>query len=42
MVCALAFQAHADETFVLGTSFVKNYYTIFDMENDMIGLSPHT
>jgi hypothetical protein len=26
---------------VFGTAFVRNYYTIFDMETSRIGISPH-
>ena len=41
-VCVLGFQAHADETFILGAAFMRNYYTVFDMEYNLIGLGPHT
>ena len=41
-ICVLGFQAHADETFILGAVFLRNYYTVFDMEYSLVGLGPHT
>ena len=41
-ICVLGFQAHADETFILGAVFLRNYYTVFDMEYGLVGLGPHT
>jgi len=40
-ICVLGFQAHADETFILGAVFLRNYYTVFDMEYSLVGLGPH-
>ena len=38
----LGFQAHSDESFILGAVFLRNYFTVFDMEYGIVGLSPHT
>jgi len=40
-VCVLGFQTNSDDTWILGTLFMKSYYTIFDMEQRRIGLTPH-
>jgi len=37
----LGIQGHADESFILGAAFMRNYFTVFDMEYNLIGLSPH-
>lgn len=28
-------------TFTLGTAFLKNYFVIFDNENNQVGITPH-
>jgi hypothetical protein len=38
----LGIQGHADESFILGAAFMRNYFTVFDMEYNLIGLSPHS
>jgi hypothetical protein len=40
-VCVLGFKTNSDDTWVLGTLFMKSYYTIFDMEQRRIGFTPH-
>lgn len=38
--CVLGFQAHEDDTFILGDVFLRNYYIAYDMDNNKIGLAP--
>ncbi|CDW80761.1 pepsinogen c precursor [Stylonychia lemnae] len=39
-ICALGFQINGDDAFILGNVFLRNYYTIFDYQNNRIGFSP--
>lgn len=40
--CEVLLKPNYDGEFVLGTPFLKNYYTIWDDANSRIGLAPHT
>ena len=37
----LAFQPSADDNWVLGTSFLRNYYSVWDHDNSRVGLAIH-
>jgi hypothetical protein len=39
--CMLAFQPSADDNWVLGTSFLRNYYSVWDHDNSRVGLAIH-
>jgi hypothetical protein len=38
--CLLGFAPNTQETFVLGNSFMVNYYSIFDDDESLITLAP--
>jgi len=38
--CLLGFASNTAETFVLGDSFLVNYYAIFDDDESMLTLAP--
>eukprot|EP00347_Sterkiella_histriomuscorum_P020327 403338231 len=39
-ICALGIQINSDENYILGNVFLRNYYAIFDMSQNKIGLTP--
>lgn len=39
--CVLGFYPNTDEYWLLGDSFIRNFYTIWDEENDQLGFAPH-
>lgn len=39
--CVLLFMSNIDDTWVLGNSFLRSYYSVWDHENNRLGLSPH-
>jgi hypothetical protein len=40
-VCALALMANSEDFFILGNSFLRGYYSIFDMLDGQLGFIPH-
>lgn len=38
--CLMGFAANSDNYWLLGDSFLRNYYSIWDEENDRIGFAP--
>ncbi|CDW86854.1 plasmepsin 4 [Stylonychia lemnae] len=41
-LCTLGIIPSTDQTIILGNVFIRNYYTIFDLENDQLGLYMNT
>lgn len=39
--CLLAIVQNDDDYWLLGDVFIRNYYSIWDEENDQLGLAPH-
>lgn len=39
--CLLAISQNTDDYWLLGDSFIRNFYSIWDEENDQLGLVPH-
>lgn len=38
-MCALAIMPHSSDLIILGVPFLKNYYMIFNADNDTLGIS---
>lgn len=39
--CLIGFEAMQDDTWLIGDVFLRSYYSVWDHDNDRIGLSPH-
>lgn len=39
--CTLGFQVNSQKNFILGGVFLRNYFTVFDLDNDVVGFAPH-
>jgi hypothetical protein len=39
--CVLGFQANQDNYWVLGSTFLRGYYSVHDMKNDRLGFGPN-
>jgi Eukaryotic aspartyl protease len=40
--CLIGFSQMEDDTWLIGDVFLRNYYSVWDHDNDRIGLTPHS